>query len=255
MVYQFVSLLIIMSILDNFSEIKFENPVDKIIRQIKELVSSGYLKPGDRLPPERKLAEKIGVSRSHIREAIRKLEFYGIVKTLPQSGTFVSSIGIVALEGLMTDVLKLEQSDFASLVETRVILEVEAARLAAERRTAQDLEAIQQAMQAFEQTVKSNISGVTEDLNFHFKIAEASHNTVLKSLMKVILPDIVSSFTKLKVCDQGARFKALEEHQEILRYIKEKNASAASNAMNNHLHDVLVYSKSQAFLDEIKELS
>lgn len=113
-----------MSILDNFSEIKLENPVDKIIRQIKQLVSSGHLNPGDRLPPERKLAEKLGVSRSHIREAIRKLEFYGIVKTLPQSGTLVSSIGMVALEGLMTDVLKLEQSDFSSLVETRVILEV-----------------------------------------------------------------------------------------------------------------------------------
>lgn len=235
-----------MSILDNFSEIKFENPVDKIIRQIKQLVSGGHLKPGDRLPPERKLAEKIGVSRSHIREAIRKLEFYGIVKTLPQSGTFVSSIGIVALEGLMTDVLKLEQSDFASLVETRVILEVEAARLAAERRTDQDLKAIQEAMHAFEQTVKSNTTGVTEDLSFHFKIAEASHNTVLKSLMKVIIPDIVSSFTKLKVCSQEARTKALKEHQKILQHIIDQNPLEASEAMKNHLEDVLIYSKSQA---------
>lgn len=101
-------------------------------------------------------------------------------------------------------------------------------------------------MHAFEQTVKSNISGVTEDLSFHLKIAEASHNTVLKSLMKVIIPDIVSSFTKLKVCNQEARSKALKEHQEILQHIITQNPQKASEAMKNHLKGVLIYSKSQA---------
>ena len=72
--------------LDNFNKIKIESPVEIIIRQIRNLISSGQLKSGDRLPPERKLAEKLGVGRSHIRDAIRKLEFYGILKTLPQSG-------------------------------------------------------------------------------------------------------------------------------------------------------------------------
>jgi len=110
--------------LDRFSEIKVETPVDKIIRQIRSLITTGELEPGDKLPPERKLSEKFGVGRSVVREAIRKLDFYGIVKTLPQSGTVIEGMGIVALEGLITDVLNIEETDFQSLVETRLLLEM-----------------------------------------------------------------------------------------------------------------------------------
>lgn len=92
--------------LENFNKIKIANPVDLIISQIRELISSGAVKPGEKLPPERKLAEHLGVSRSHVREAINKLQIYGIVKIIPQSGTVVTGIGLVALEGLISDILK-----------------------------------------------------------------------------------------------------------------------------------------------------
>src|SRR3954471_1698171 len=108
-------------VLHRFKEVSLEKPVDVIIRQIKELLISGQLKPGDKLPPERKLSEQFNVGRTHVREAIRKLEFYGILKTRPQSGTFVASIGITALENLIADVLKIDTPSFVSLVETRVL--------------------------------------------------------------------------------------------------------------------------------------
>ena len=88
-----VNQLVDMEVLNNFKEIQVVSPSDKIIEQIRELISSGQIKPGDKLPPERKLSEKFGVGRSYVRNAIRKLEFYGIVKTLPQSGTVVSGLG------------------------------------------------------------------------------------------------------------------------------------------------------------------
>jgi len=134
--------------LDRFSEIKVETPVDKIIRQIRSLITTGELEPGDKLPPERKLSEKFGVGRSVVREAIRKLDFYGIVKTLPQSGTVIEGMGIVALEGLITDVLNIEETDFQSLVETRLLLEIESAGKAAERRTADDIIILENALQS-----------------------------------------------------------------------------------------------------------
>ena len=111
------------NILDNFSQIVVESPVDKIIRQIRDLITSGQLNPGDRLPSERKLCDRLGVGRTQLRDALRKLEFYGILKTHPQSGTIVAGMGIPALEGLITDMLGLQGNDFKSLVETRVILE------------------------------------------------------------------------------------------------------------------------------------
>lgn len=228
--------------LEHFKEIRVETPVDKIIRQIRSLITSGQLESGDRLPPERKLAEKLGVSRSHVRDAIRKLEFYGILKTLPQSGTVVAGIGITALEGLITDVLKLEESDFFSLVETRVILETKVAQLAAERRTPGDLIEIQKALYAYEDKVKKGESAVEEDLMFHLKIAEASKNAVLKSLMLIITPDIVKNYLQYKVCDDDViDNKVMEEHREILEHISNGNGAAATKAMIKHLKGVLKF--------------
>ena len=228
--------------LENFQEIVVESPADKISRQIRGLITSGQLKPGDRLPPERKLAEKLGVGRTHVREALQKLEFYGILKTLPQSGTIVAGLGITALEGLISDVLKLENSDFASLVETRVILETHAASLAAKRRTSEDLVNIQKALAAYEKKVKQGEQAVEEDLMFHLKSAEASKNSVLKSLMLIITPDIVHNFIKLDVCKDGRFNQALDEHQVILEHISRQEAEKAAAAMRIHLQDVMEYS-------------
>jgi GntR family transcriptional repressor for pyruvate dehydrogenase complex len=230
-------------VLKNFQEINIESPVDKIIRQIRELITSGQLKPGDKLPPERRLAEKLGVSRGNVRDAIKKLEFYGILKTMPQSGTIVAGMGIVALEGLISDVLKIENSDFASLVETRVLLETTTAKLAAERRTEEDIEKITAALEAYEKKVKAGQQAVEEDLMFHLKIAEASKNSVLRSLMLIITPDIVNSFIKLDVCKDDRVFKALEEHEIILKHIIAQEPEQAASAMRIHLQDVVDYSK------------
>jgi len=231
--------------LENFSEIRVESPVDKIIRQIRELITSGQLSPGDKLPPERKLAEVFGVGRTNVRDAIKKLEFYGILKTIPQSGTVVAGLGITALEGLITDVLKLERSDFSSLVETRVILETNSARLAAKHRTQEDIVAIQQALEAYEVKVRNGESAIEEDLMFHLKISEASKNSVLNSLMLIITPDIVNSFVELKVCTDVRFIKTAEEHQQIVQHIIDQDDTAASDAMRNHLKDVVEFSKTK----------
>ena len=230
--------------LRNFQEIEVETPTDKIIKQIRSLITSGQLKPGDRLPPERKLAERLGVGRTPVRDAIRKLEFYGILKTLPQSGTIVAGIGIAALEGLISDVLKLEDTDFAALVETRVLLETNAAQFAAIRRTPEDIVMIQNALDAYAHKIETGDQAVEEDLMFHLKIAEASKNAVLKSLMLIITPDIINSFIKLEVCKDGRFNKSLEEHKTILRHITNQEPELASKAMKEHLKDVLDYSTS-----------
>ncbi len=229
--------------LENLQKIKIENPVDLIIAQIKELIGSGKIKPGEKLPPERKLAEHLGVSRGQVREAITKLQLYGIVKVQPQSGTTVNGIGIVALEGLITDILKLEQSDFKSLVETRILLEVEAARLAAINRTKDDLVQMSNALTQYEEKLMDNNLAIEEDLLFHIKIAEAGKNSVLKSLMMIITPEIVKSFTKLKVCNKSNNLKTIEEHQNILEMISNKDAEGAKQAMTTHLLEVKKFSK------------
>ena len=230
-------------ILNNFQEIRIESSIDKIIRQIRELITSGQLKPGDKLPSERKLSEKLGVGRSNVRDAIKKLEFYGILRTLPQSGTVVAGMGITALEGLISDVLKIEDSDFTSLVETRVILETESAKLAALRRTDQDVLAIKKALTAYTKQITQGKQAVEEDLIFHLKIAEASKNSVLKSLMLIITPEIIKNFLHLDICKDGRTASALEEHEIILKHIIAQRPEEAAAAMRTHLKDVSDYSR------------
>ena len=107
-----------MDVLKNFKAIEVESPVDKILKQIRNSIVAGQLKPGDKLPSERKLSESFGIGRTYVRDAIKKLEFYGILKTLPQSGTVVSGADISAMEGLISNVIKLNENDFFHLVET-----------------------------------------------------------------------------------------------------------------------------------------
>ena len=154
-----------------FQEIALEKPSDKIINQIRSLIKSGQLKPGDRLPPERKLVEKFGVGRGHVRDALKKLEFYGILKTLPQSGTVVAGLGVKALEGLINNVLQIEAPDFYSVAETRILLESQAARLAAERRTSEDIIQLTKTLAEYRTKVEDDDPGIEEDLMFHLRIA------------------------------------------------------------------------------------
>ena len=228
-----------MELLNNFSQIKIELPADKIIRQIRDLISAGQLNPGDKLPSERLMCERLGVGRTHLRDALKKLEFYGILKTLPQNGTVVSGLGVRALEGLISNVLQIEDPDFHSLVETRTMLEVKAVSLAAERRTNEDLIQISNSLSEFRKKVQLEEVGVEEDLMFHLKIAEASKNSVLKSLSMIIFPDMVKYSQNLNICGDGRYRQSLQEHDEILEYIQAKDPEKAANAMRIHLEDML----------------
>jgi GntR family transcriptional regulator, transcriptional repressor for pyruvate dehydrogenase complex len=231
------------AVLQSLKEVALEKPVDVIIRQIKELVISGQLKPGDKLPPERKLSEQLAVGRTHVREALRKLEFYGILKTRPQSGTFVASIGVSALESLIADVLKIDSPSFVSLVETRVLLEEATIRLACERRNEGDVLLLESSLQAYLEKAERGIKAVEEDLMFHLTIAEISKNKVLKSLLLIIIPDIISNYSVFKVCDTVTQ-RALKEHKQLFDCIKKGDAEKGARVMKEHLKGVTEFAKS-----------
>lgn len=230
--------------IDIFREIEFEKPVDKIIQQIRNLIISGHLKPGDKLPSERQLSERIGLGRTYVRDAIKRLEFYGILKTHPQSGTVVAGIGITALEGLITNILKIEKSDFASLVETRVILEIEAAKMAAKHRTDANIIDIEEALEKFNTVIQTNNSAVGEDFMFHLKIVESSQNQVIKSLLLIIVPEIMENYRSMKLCTTDTVKKAYDDHRRILDAIIEGDSDKAGDAMRQHLSTILEFSRS-----------
>ncbi|WP_299322863.1 FadR/GntR family transcriptional regulator [uncultured Maribacter sp.] len=212
-----------------------------IIANIRDLINNKNLEPGDKLPSERMLSEKFEVSRSNVREAIQKLEFYGILKSKPQSGTFVADIGQVAMNGMMDDILGLEDPDFKSLVETRILLELKTVRLAAKRRTDEDLKSMESALEAFKEKVLNNEDAVQEDLLFHLAIAQACGNSTINRMMLIITPEIINNFEKYHVCDKNQSKRRLKEHQDIFEAIKEQNTQKAKQMMKDHFVELYKY--------------
>lgn len=227
------------NIIKNLQAIQVESPVDKIILQLKQLITSGQLKPGDRLPAERHLAEKMGVGRSYVREAILKLEFYGLLRTSPQSGTYVSGLSIQILDNLISDIIKLNKDDFSALIEARYYIELDAVRLAAERRTEEDLAALREAKDGYESKIAQGLSAVEEDMLFHIKIAEATKNSVISSMMIVLIPDLIKNIIENNICGSDRSKIALNEHHAIFKAIEDRDIDAAENAMAAHLDEVL----------------
>lgn len=213
----------------------------EIISKIGELINFKNLEPGDKLPSERMLSEKFGTSRSNVRDAIKKLDFYGILKSIPQSGTFVADIGVVAMNGMIEDILRLDEPDFKSLVETRILLELKTVRLAATRRTEKDLDYIEDALNAYSDKVLNGEDAVQEDLLFHLAIAKASGNSTMNNFMLIIIPEIITNFQKHHVCDAGLSQRGITEHQAIFDAIKEQNPQLAKQKMKNHFKELYQY--------------
>ena len=212
-----------------------------IISEIRDHINKKNLEPGDKLPSERMLSEKLEVSRNNVREAIQKLEFYGLLKSIPQSGTFVANIGVVALNGMVDDILSLKKPDFKTLVETRILLELKTVRLAALRRIDEDLKRLKKAMDAYETKVLNGKDSVQEDLLFHLAIAKAAGNSTMETFMLQITPEIITNFEKHHVCDENQKFIAIEDHKAIYKAIKKQDPQLAKQKMKDHFKVLYQY--------------
>jgi len=223
----------------NIETIKIENPADKIIQQLKSLISSGQLKPGDRLPAERLLAERFGVGRGYIRVAILKLEFYGLLKTSPQSGTYVSGFSLKILDSIFRDIMNFNKEDHASLIEARYHLEISSARLAAERRTDGDIREMQNALEEFDIKINRGQQAIDEDLLFHIKVAGATKNSVIESMILILIPDLINLKNLMGLDINKEKNYSIDQHHTILDAIINKDIAAAGKAMAAHLQIVM----------------
>lgn len=235
-------------LLDHFQKIDLPDPVDVVIQQIKDLLHRGVLKPGDRLPSEKKIEQKLGIPRGPINRAIRRLETYGILKTVPQSGTYVARIGVDALEGLLANVLKLEDQDFQALIDTRCTLEVYAVELVARLATDEEIDELEALQQEIAAKIEEGVVSFDADMVFHLKIAEFSKNPVLKSILTLLVSDVIQQFKsfeqlvgKEKVLQR--LLAAIKEHKAVIAAIRERNPEKAGESMRLHFQRSNEYRK------------
>ncbi|OGD14483.1 hypothetical protein A2V47_05200 [Candidatus Atribacteria bacterium RBG_19FT_COMBO_35_14] len=221
-----------------FKEITPVRLYESVIEQIMDLIKNNELKPGDKLPPEREMAEKLSISRNSLREAFRVLESRGLIKSKPGGGRFIREIRENGHNNTENIILSLEKSSILELLEAREIFEVKIAEIAAQRAALEDIEIIEEALNKMNQKEELKDDKKTEsDTEFHLAIAGASHNFVFVNIMKLHL-DLLKETREKTWQIPGRREKQYQEHRAIFRAIKEHNSKKAVEAMLKHLMSI-----------------
>lgn len=204
---------------------------ERIIEEINRLLNAGELLPGDYLPPERELAETLGVSRVPVREALKTLEFMGVLKNTTK-GAQVVDAGPLTSSGLQLIVGG--RDAFEDLIEVRELIEVKVTELACERRTDEDLEALDQCINDMEQEVKLGGISVQSSLNFHRRLTKSARNSVLLRIME-LLEGLLLEVREKSLSVPGRPAQSHEEHRRIVAAIRARDAKAACLEMAHHL--------------------
>ena len=221
-----------------FREITPVRLYESVIEQIMNLIKNNKLKPGDKLPPERELAEKLSISRNSLREAFRVLESRGLIKSQAGGGRYIREIRKNGYSNTENIILSLEKSSILELLEAREIFEVKIAKIAAQRATVEDTELIERALNKMNEEEELKDDKKTEsDTEFHLAIARASHNFVFTNIIRLHL-DLLRDTREKTQQIPGRREERWREHQVILQAIKERDSKKAGEAMLKHLRNV-----------------
>lgn len=209
---------------------------DLIASEILSRVTSGALRPNDRLPPEQELAESFGVSRNVVREAIARLRSDGVIDTKPGRGAVV--LPPDARATFRVDMTQLAKGEcLESLFELRALLEIDAAGISANRRTADDITAMQQAIDEMTGQHEFDEQRLEADAKFHRAIGASTQNDYLASIIGYIsgrLKETTRATGKVYEKDDLLEV-TIQEHQRVLDAIEQQDSDAAQAAMANHI--------------------
>ncbi len=220
-----------------FRSVRVARASEDIVQQIKGLVLSGQLAPGNRLPSEKELAEQFGLSRITVRDALRVLESHGLIeiKVGKGGGAFVTDPRAQTANDLVTDLLRLQRANTRELVEARLVIETSIVTLAAERATADDLAAMQKAIDAARAGRNVGDPHFTpHSIDFHVALAQAAQNSVLEFTVSSFRTLFYETIEQLIPDDLMAQ-RAIQDHQKILDAIQARDAATARQVMEQHL--------------------
>ncbi len=210
-------------------EIQKHRPLSEVVYdQLRQDILAGNIMPGTRMM-EVELSIKMGVSRTPIREAIKKLEKEGLVVVEPRHGAYTSQVS---------------RADMIGILEVRQHMDRLAANYAATRGNQADFQRIEACAKAYEIAIKEGDSReiIKCDERFHEAIAEASHNTTLLTLVTE-LQDMVVRFRYIYYSDPDIVQSMIDEHEEILDAIKDGNAEKAMEVAGNHIDGLISFIK------------
>ena len=219
-----------------FEAIRRNKVYEEVARQIERLILK-KLRPGDKLPAERELAEMLGVSRSSIRDAIRSLELVGLVEPRQGVGTVVREVSPDTLVHPLSNVLVHKRQLVSELLDFRKMLEPPLAARAATHASAEETAEMEETLRRQEEKLQWGELAIEEDSEFHYGIAMASENSVVLKVLDVLM-DLLRATRERSLQVEGRPQKSVAGHRKILAAIKRHDALAAEAAMRRHIEDI-----------------
>lgn len=207
-----------------------EEVVDMIIQRIR----TGDLEVGQKLPPERVLAEEMGVSRTSLREALRALESMGYIHSVTGGGNYVNSVSLEHVLSPLAAMVAQDKHLAFDIIEVRRHLEVHMAALAAKNATKQQVAQIYGSILNMQSEIEAGGNGVLGDNQFHLEIARASQNKAFAIIVELIA-ELLTESRKATLDIPGQPMKSIDDHMVIFEAIRAGDEQKAAAAMSEHL--------------------
>jgi DNA-binding FadR family transcriptional regulator len=217
--------------------IKKTRIAEEVADRIRVLMLDGTFPPGEPLPSERHLAERFGVSRGSIRDALRTLETIGLLETRHGQGTFPHELSVDRLVAPLASVMAYRSDLQDELLDVRRMFEPAVARAAALRATDEDLADLQRLLDAQRQKLKTGQSAIVEDTAFHAILARSTRNRVVMSIMATLNDLLVESRTH-SLEQKGRPARSIDGHEAVVAALRRKDPEGASQAMYNHIDQI-----------------
>jgi len=217
--------------------IKKTRIAEEVADRIRVLMLDGTFPAGQPLPSERHLAERFGVSRGSIRDALRTLETIGLLETRHGQGTFPRELSVERLVAPLASVMAYRSDLQDELLDVRRMFEPAVARAAALRATDEDLADLQRILDTQRQKLKSGQSAITEDTAFHAILARATRNRVVMSIMATLNDLLVESRTQ-SLQQKGRPARSMDGHESVVSALRRRDPEGASQAMFNHIDQI-----------------
>lgn len=218
-----------------FEAIRRNKVHEEVARQLEEMILN-KLQPGDKLPAERELVELLGVSRSSVRDAIRKLELLGLVEPRQGTGTVVRDVSEAVLNPL-ANVISEKRQLVSELLDFRQMVEPPLAARAAIHASTEQIAAMEEILRRHEEKVAGGHLAIKEDSEFHYSIATASGNTIVLKVLDIVM-DMLRETRSRSLQTRGRPEKSLAGHRRIMSAIKRRDPEAAEEAMRQHISNI-----------------
>jgi len=220
-----------------FHRVNVERVSQVIVDQVKLLLRDGKLKPGDRLPSERELCQRFGVSRVTVREALRVLEAGGLVQIRvgARGGAFVTTPTPQRIGDGLADLMTLSKMTAAQVTEARMVFELGIIPLVVQRATKADVQDLLEMVQEAQDALKDGAYSMAMSAAFHVRLASCTHNPAVEMLVQSFHGPLLMSLQEAHVAEPLMGRRGTDEHRDLARAIERKDEKTATDIMRRHI--------------------